>query len=140
MYLSSYVLFVLCLQISSSVFGISQTPKYVNGWPIIGSSSTSANSSFVRLEWQGSKSITLHMPGGVECKCSIWTQTTSIHHSLRVCCCFYFLFLLLCYLLMFNYCFKFMIQVLLEFLQAFLIMQYINLSWIVRHFQEWGEN
>lgn len=59
-------------QISSSMFGISQTPKLVNGWPAISSSLQSrAHSSYIRLEWVGSKTITLHMPGGVECKFAI---------------------------------------------------------------------
>ena len=61
-------------QISSSMFGISQTPKLVNGWPaILGHGpQTRLHSTFIRLEWVGSKNITLHMPGGVECKFSIW--------------------------------------------------------------------
>ena len=59
-------------QISTSMFGISQTPKHVNSWPAISSGvHSSVHGSFIRLEWAGSRSITLHMPGGVECKFSV---------------------------------------------------------------------
>ena len=58
-------------QLGSSLFGGTAQPKQVNSWPAISSSSPSAYSSFIRLEWSGSKSIILHMPGGVECKYSL---------------------------------------------------------------------
>lgn len=58
-------------QISSSIFGISQTPKQVNGWPAISGVHSTLYGSSISLEWVGSKSITLHMPGGVECKFSL---------------------------------------------------------------------
>lgn len=53
------------------MLGITQTPKLVNGWPAISGTRSSAHSSYVRLEWAGSRTVTLHMPGGVECKFAI---------------------------------------------------------------------
>ena len=53
------------------MFGISQAPKLMNSWPAISGPHTNMHSTSIRLEWLGSKTITLHMPGGVECKCSI---------------------------------------------------------------------
>lgn len=58
-------------QIGTSLFGINQTPRFVNSWPAISSSSASSYINYVRLEWSGSRSIILHMPGGVECKYSL---------------------------------------------------------------------
>jgi hypothetical protein len=58
-------------QLSSSIFGSTPQPKLVNSWPAISSSSPMAYSSYIRLEWSGTKSIILHMPGGVECKYSL---------------------------------------------------------------------
>lgn len=61
----------VCLQISSSMFGISQTPKLVKSWPAISGAHAGPHSNYIRLEWVGIKTITLHMPGGVDCKFSI---------------------------------------------------------------------
>jgi hypothetical protein len=58
-------------QLSSSLFGTTPQPKQVNSWPAISSTSPSSYSSYIRLEWAGTKSIVLHMPGGVECKYSL---------------------------------------------------------------------
>lgn len=55
-------------QLSSSLFGGTPQPKQVNSWPAICSSSPAAHSSPIRLEWSGTKTVVLHMPGGVEYK------------------------------------------------------------------------
>ena len=59
-------------QLGTSLFGINQTPKLVNSWPAVQSGGSPTNySNYVRLEWSGSRSVVLHMPGGVECKYSL---------------------------------------------------------------------
>lgn len=69
----STVLYTSLTQIGTSLFGgvINQTPKLIHEWPAISSSSPSSYVNFIRLEWSGSRSIVLHMPGGVECKYSL---------------------------------------------------------------------
>ena len=61
----------LPLQLGTSLFGLNQAPKMVNSWPAISSGSPTNYSHYVRLEWSGSRTIILHMPGGVECKYSL---------------------------------------------------------------------
>lgn len=60
-------------QVGSSLLGgvISQTPKCLCTWPAISSVASGTYSHFIRLEWAGSRSVILHMPGGVECKYSL---------------------------------------------------------------------
>ena len=58
-------------QLSTSIFGSSPLPKQMSSWPAISSSSPSSYSAYIRLEWSGTKSVILHMPGGVECKYSL---------------------------------------------------------------------